>query len=113
MTSYLQDRQLTVALTGEIDHHGAKALVWELRGKIETYLPLCCILDFQEVTFMDSSGIAVIISAVRQMRQLGGRVIIQGAQPQPRKVMHAAGLEKIAELRETGPAERSETLEGT
>ena len=98
MTGYLQDRQLTLALTGEIDHHGAMQLVQELQKRIELYLPLHCVLDFQDVTFMDSSGIAVIISAVRQMRQLGGRVTIRGAQDQPLRVMHAAGLSKIVEI---------------
>ena len=41
------------------------------RRKIESYTPSVCVLDFQEVTFMDSSGIAVVIHALRQMAQLG------------------------------------------
>lgn len=57
-TSYLQDRQLTVALTGEIDHHCAKEYMQHISEKIESYTPSVCVLDFQEVTFMDSSGIA-------------------------------------------------------
>lgn len=100
MTGYLQDRQLTVVLTGEIDHHGAKALVQELRQRIETYLPLHCILDFQGVSFMDSSGIAIIISAVRQLRQVGGTVTVRGPQAQPLRVMHTAGLERIVQIQE-------------
>lgn len=100
MTGYLQDRQLTIVLTGEIDHHGAKDLVQQLRQRIETYLPLHCILDFQGVTFMDSSGIAVIISALRLMRQAGGRVTVRGPQPQPLRVMHTAGLERIVQIQE-------------
>ena len=98
MTGYLQDRRLTIALSGEIDHHGAKRLVQELQQRIETYLPLYCILDFQDVTFMDSSGIAVVISAVRQMRQVGGRVTVRGVQDQPLRVMQTAGLAKIVEI---------------
>ena len=72
-TSYLQDRQLTVALTGEIDHHCAKEYMQHISEKIESYTPSVCVLDFQEVTFMDSSGIAVVIHALRQMAQLGGK----------------------------------------
>ena len=68
-TSFLQDGRLTVALTGEIDHHCAKAYIGAIAAKIEAYTPDVCILDFREVTFMDSSGIAVVINALRAMTQ--------------------------------------------
>ena len=89
-TSYLQDRQLTVALTGEIDHHCAKEYMQHISEKIESYTPSVCVLDFQEVTFMDSSGIAVVIHALRQMAQLGGRLQLQSIAEQPMKVLRAA-----------------------
>ena len=62
-TSFLQDGRLTVALNGEIDHHRAKTYILAINNKIEAYNPSVCILDFQDVTFMDSSGIAVVINA--------------------------------------------------
>ena len=40
MISYLQDGQLTLALTGEIDHHRAKELIQTVENKIEAYLPI-------------------------------------------------------------------------
>lgn len=77
-TSYLQDRQLTVALTGEIDHHCAKEYMQHISEKIESYTPSVCVLDFQEVTFMDSSGIAWC-HALRQMGPAGGRLQLRPA----------------------------------
>ena len=100
ITSYLQERQLTVALTGDIDHHRAKDIIRIIDDKIDAYLPLVCILDFSEVTFMDSSGIAVVICALRKMRELGGRLLLSSIPPQPMRVLRAAGIEKIAEIRE-------------
>ena len=94
LTSYVQDRQLTIALRGEIDHHAA------LSAKIDLYLPLRCILDFRDVTFMDSSGIAVVIHTLRRMNTLQGRLLLQNIPPQPYKVLRAAGIEKITEIRE-------------
>lgn len=99
-TSYLQDRRLTVALTGEIDHHCAREYIDHISNKIGAYMPQICILDFEEVTFMDSSGIAVVINALRQMQQLGGRLLLQSIREQPMKVLHTAGIEKIVEIRE-------------
>ena len=76
LTSYLQDKLLTIALTGEIDHHSARQIIEQLGEKIDQYLPSNCILDFQGVTFMDSSGIAVVLTTRRRMAELGGTVCL-------------------------------------
>ena len=39
LTSFLQERQLTVCLTGEIDHHSAREIMQALERKVELYLP--------------------------------------------------------------------------
>ena len=100
LTSFLQDGQLTVALTGEIDHHCAKDYIQAIAAKIEAYTPRICILDFQEVTFMDSSGIAVVINALRNMTRLEGRLVIAGLNNQPMKVFRASGIDKLVEIKE-------------
>ncbi len=98
LTSFLQDKHLTVALRGEIDHHSAKDIMRVLGNKIDLYLPRVCVLDFREVTFMDSSGIAIVISCVRRMRQLRGEVVLRSVPPQPMKVLKASSIERIATL---------------
>lgn len=100
LTSFVQDRQLTVALTGEIDHHTARQIMDAVSEKIDLYLPLRCILDFQDVRFMDSSGIAVVLHTLRRMNSLQGRLILQNIPPQPYKVLRAAGIEKITDIKE-------------
>ena len=98
-TSYLQDGKLTVALTGEIDHH-AKGYIQTIAGKIEAYNPNVCVLDFQDVTFMDSSGIAVVINALRCMARIEGKLELSGIGRQPMKVFRTSGIDKIVEIRE-------------
>ena len=95
LTSYVQDRQLTIALRGEIDHHAAREIMQALSAKIDLYLPLRCILDFRDVTFMDSSGIAVVIHTLRRMNTLQGRLLLQNIPPQPYKVLRAAGINHL------------------
>jgi len=99
-TSYLQNGRLTVALTGEIDHHRAKTCINAITAKIEAYTPKICVLDFQEVTFMDSSGIAVVINTLRQMNRLEGKLILAGLNNQPMKVFRTSGIDKLVELQE-------------
>ena len=99
-TSFLEGKKLTVALTGEIDHHCAKAYIQSIAAKIEAYTPEVCVLDFRDVTFMDSSGIAVVINALRNMAQIEGKLVLTGIAPQPLRVFHASGIDKIVEIKE-------------
>ena len=100
LTSFLQDGQLTVALTGEIDHHCAKEYIQSIASKIEAYAPKVCVLDFQEVTFMDSSGIAVVINALRGMARIEGKLVLAGLNNQPMKVFRTSGIDKLVEIKE-------------
>ena len=99
-TSYLEDGRLTVALTGESDHHCAKHYIKAIAAKIESYTPDVCILDFSEVSFVDSSGIAVVINAMRGMTQIEGKLLLTGISPQPMRVFRASGIDKLVEIKE-------------
>lgn len=99
-TSFLEEGRLTVALTGEIDHHCAKSYIQAIAAKIEAYTPLTCILDFRDVTFVDSSGIAVVINALRNMTQIDGKLLLTGISAQPMRVFQASGIDKLVEIKE-------------
>lgn len=99
-TSFLEEGRLTVALTGEIDHHRAKAYIQAIAAKIEAYTPQICILDFSEVSFIDSSGIAVVINALRNMAQIEGTLLLTGISPQPMRVFRASGIDKLVKIKE-------------
>ena len=101
LTSFLQEGQLTVALTGEIDHHCAKNYISSIEAKVEAYTPKVCVLDFSDVTFMDSSGIAVVINAMRCITRLNGKLMVCGLQEQPMKVFLTSGIDKLVQIRET------------
>ena len=99
LTSFLQEKQLTICLTGEIDHHTAREILEVLERKVDSYLPARCVLDYNEVTFMDPSGIAIVLFALRRMRELEGTLELRNLAPQPYKVMKASGLDKLIELK--------------
>lgn len=100
LTSFLQNGQLTVAMTGEIDHHCAKNYIQTIEGKIEAYNPNICILDFGDVTFMDSSGIAVVLNVLRAMSRIGGELTVTQLKDQPMKVFRASGIDKLVKIEE-------------
>ena len=99
-TSFLDGGRLTVELTGEIDHHCAKSYIQTILAKIEAYAPKVCILDFREVSFMDSSGIAVVINALRYMTKINGKLVLSGLEAQPLKVFRTSGIDKLVEIKE-------------
>ena len=100
LTSFLQDGQLTIVLTGEIDHHCAKNYIGAIEAKVEAYNPKTCILDFSDVSFMDSSGIAVVINAMRTMTRFNGKLMVSGLREQPMKVFCTSGINKLVEVKE-------------
>ena len=90
-----RDSGLTIALSGEIDHHGARAMMTQLDEAIAQRLPARLVLDLSGVTFMDSSGIAVLLRAQRQMGQYGGMLRAANIPAQARRVLDAAGVGRL------------------
>ena len=86
------DRELKVAFRGELDHHAAKETVTALERALDAALPLRLTLDFGGVTFMDSSGIAVVMRAFRRMTVLGGSLTLVNVPMQAKRVFDAAGI---------------------
>lgn len=93
-----QDSGLTIALSGEIDHHGARTMMAQLDEAITTRLPTRLVLNMSGVTFMDSSGIAVLLRALRQMERSGGSLRVTGVPAQARRVLDAAGVGRLIPL---------------
>lgn len=89
------DRVMTLRLSGEIDHHRAKELMEGMDRYINTYLPRDLTVDLSGVTFMDSSGIAVLLRAYRRMRELEGALRVSGTPVQAGRVLQAAGLQRM------------------
>ena len=93
-------QRVTAFLEGEIDHHTAAALRMEIDEAVQLNKPKTLKLDFSDVSFMDSSGIAVVINALREMNRMDGRLILSGLLDQPRKVFSASGIDKLVEIKE-------------
>ena len=91
-------RSMKALISGEVDHHGAGEIMAALDREIDAVLPSRLELDLSGVTFMDSSGIAVLLRAHRRMGQLDGRLSVTGVPPQPRRVLDAAGIGRIISL---------------
>ena len=86
-------------LTGEIDHHNAKELRTELDRFIMTVQPRELAIDLGGITFMDSSGIGLIMGRSKLMKECGGKLEVLNPQPYIKRVMKLAGIERIVKIR--------------
>jgi len=87
-----------LTVTGDVDHHGAKGLMAQIDRELESALARNVTVDLSGVSFMDSSGIAVLLRIYRRTAEVGGRVTVRGTPAQAMKVLRTAGLSKLMEI---------------
>ena len=105
--SSYQNGRLTLRLQGELDHHEVKSSVELIERLLAEFLPRDCVLDLRDLSFMDSSGIALILRLHRRMSESGGRAWIENAADQPLRVLDASGIERIVRITLHREAERA------
>lgn len=93
------DRNLLLELSGELDHHGARNALRELEMALDAALPRKLVLDFGDVTFMDSSGIALILRAQQRMQLLDGSLLVRNIPSQAKRVLDAAGVSRLITIK--------------
>lgn len=86
---------LTAYLSGEIDHASARSLMLALDREVVQRAPRTLRVDMSAVTFMDSSGIAVLLRTWRRTQEAQTAMEVVAVPRQPWKVFSAAGLPKI------------------
>ena len=94
-TYAVHNRPLTVSLSGELDHHRARGLIDDLDQELDELLPREVLVDCAHLSFMDSSGIVVLLHLLRRMQALDGRLSVTALPEQPARVLRAAGLDRL------------------
>ena len=94
-----EENQLVAMLSGEIDHHHAREIRESVDFAVREQLPPVVVLDFRNVTFMDSSGIGLIIGRAHLLEETGGTLEVHNPSAQIRKVMRLSGADRYAVIR--------------
>ena len=100
--SAFKDGRLTLYLKGELDHHGVKNSMSLIDKLLDELMPRDCVIELSQLTFMDSSGIALILKIHRRMNLSGGRVWVENAASQPLRVIDTSGIDRIVKISEGG-----------
>lgn len=89
---------LTVYLSGELDHCCAQSIRRELDTLISDSAVRHLILDMKQMSFMDSSGIGVILGRYRTLSQRGGMVSVKNMNPQVRRIFLLSGMQQVIRM---------------
>ena len=85
---------LTLTIIGDIDHHSAKALRETIDASLFYHRPKLLRLVLSEVSFMDSSGLGLILGRYTRMNELGGKMVLVSPTRQIEKILTLAAIHK-------------------
>jgi stage II sporulation protein AA (anti-sigma F factor antagonist) len=90
-----QSDSITASLYGELDHHSADFVKTQLDDVIARYRNTNLILDLKNLSFMDSSGLGVLLGRYKKLKAGGSTMYIRNANRQIEKVFDVSGIYKI------------------
>lgn len=94
---------VTANLSGDLDHHSAKTMRCDIDKEITSKHPKMLVIDFKNVTFMDSSGIGLIMGRYKLMQDMGGKVVVARPPAYIKKVLRLSGIDRLAEVTDDLP----------
>lgn len=100
-----QEEILEFTLRGEIDHHSAVAIRTEMDQRILSERPKKTVLDLEEIDFMDSSGLGLIMGRYALMQRMGGELTLRHPNERLCKIFELANLGRIVKIEDEGKEE--------
>ena len=89
---------LEVKLIGEIDHHSAVSVRSDIDGLIFDLRPQKVVLDLSEISFMDSSGLGLIMGRYALIKDFGGTLSLRAPTVAVMKILTLAGMERMIKI---------------
>lgn len=97
----IKDGVLEIKLLGEIDHHSAVKVRSDIDDLIFAERPQKTILNLSEISFMDSSGLGLIMGRYSLMKELGGSLALRSPTQAVMKIISLAGMDRIIKIENT------------
>lgn len=100
LDSYAADHSLVVKVKGELDLLTAETFRNLVERDLNRTGAQNLILDLEGLTFIDSSGLGVVLGRYRRIREQGGKMAITGVKPHVKRILDLAGLMRIINIYE-------------
>ncbi len=86
---------LIASIIGELDHHSAEHIRQKMDSEMIKSTTKNIVIDFSKVTFMDSSGIGIVMGRYKNIRNLNGKLVLVNVSDQVKRIFDMSGLQKI------------------
>jgi stage II sporulation protein AA (anti-sigma F factor antagonist) len=96
----VKEAVLCIRLSGELDHHAAEELRMKVTEKLASNPIKHILLNLEKLAFMDSSGLGVILGRYKQIKAMGGEMVVCAISPAVKRLFDMSGLFKIIRLEE-------------
>ena len=94
----MNDGILEIKLSGEIDHHSAVGVRSDIDELIFVNRPQRTILDLSQISFMDSSGLGLIMGRYSLMKEFGGSLSLRAPTEAVMKILTLAGMDRVIKI---------------
>ncbi|HHY04020.1 MAG TPA: anti-sigma F factor antagonist [Thermoanaerobacterales bacterium] len=94
----IQNNIIIVDLNGELDHHMAQLVKQQLNAFLLKKQAKKILFDFKNVTFMDSSGIGMILGRYKELQKINGKVGVVNVTSNIKRIFEMSGLFNIIEF---------------
>lgn len=99
---------LVAELFGELDHHAAESARDKIDDALDNHGVKNLVFDFTNVSFMDSSGIGMVLGRYRRMADTDGKIAIVSCSKTMRNILNMAGVFSVIDYYNT----KEEAVEG-
>lgn len=94
---------LVIHMPKEIDHHNSKSICYEADRLIQRRNIRDVWFDFEQVEFMDSSGIGILMGRYKMIRFFGGAVLAVHVSQRIQRILHMSGIDQVMDIYEGVP----------
>ena len=84
-----------MVIAGELDHCAAPQIRRMLDDLLQDPTVQHLVLDLENLTFMDSSGIGVLLGRLRTLQSRGGSLSVKNMQPPVEKLFRLSGMHRV------------------
>lgn len=98
VTYLKEDKVLLLKITEELDHYTVEKIRRKADYEIERYIPRKVVLDFNQVSFMDSAGIGLILGRYKNISILGGKLEVTNVSGQVIKILNMSGVSRLIDI---------------
>ena len=90
-----KDDYIIVTLSGDLDHHITRELKEEIDGMITDKRIFNIVFDFKKVSFMDSSGIGLLMGRYKKIKPMNGEIYVCNLSISVQRIFKLSGLYNI------------------